>query len=99
MFLRKSGNNFGNGSHGRKNHYINSRVGVNPKQVLVKNRVATKCRIEYSYSEKTFESNQNKRDSNNRCGKQLNPGCAVKGPHKQGKFTPLQTRAAHPVDG
>ncbi len=99
VFLGKGGYDLRNGTHGRKDHDVHCRVGIDPEKVLVKQGIAPFGRIEESNAQDSFPGYHQQGDSHNGCGQQLDPACSIEGPGKQGHLQPGHPRCPHPVDG
>jgi len=76
-----------------------TRVGIDPEKVLVEKGIAPLGRIKETYAENPLTCNHQQGDSNDGCGKQLDPASSVQGPGKQGHLHPGHPRCTHPVDG
>ena len=64
MVLReKTGNDVGDHAHGRQDHDVDRRVGVDPEQVLEQDRVAALRRIEEADAEDALDDDQQQGDA------------------------------------
>ncbi len=66
----KRGNDFGDRAHGRQDHDVDRRVGVDPEEMLIEKRIASFGRIKHSDPEHSFGDYQQQGDSDDRSGKQ-----------------------------
>ena len=85
--------------HGRQDHDVDRRVGVDPEEVLVQERVAAAGRVEKAGAEHPFGHDQNKGDAEDRRGQDLYPGGGVERPDEEGQPRPAHALGAQPVDG
>src|ERR1019366_5272465 len=85
--------------HTRQNHNVNSRMGVEPEEVLEQYRIATDLRIENTDVKDPLEHQENQRDPQDWGRKNLNDGGCVDTPHEQRHFEPTHPGSAQFMDG
>src|ERR1051326_8689389 len=60
---RETGDQLADHTHTGKDHDVNSRVRIEPEKVLVKQRIASQCRIENADMKNSLHHEQDQRES------------------------------------
>ena len=89
---------FADDTHRRKDHDVHSRVGVEPEEVLERDRVPVELRIENPDAQKSFRRKQQHGDPQNRCREDLDDGGRVNSPQEQWHSEPSHPGWTHGVD-
>ena len=98
-FAGKDRDDLGDHPHPRQDHDVDRRVGVDPEQMLVHERIAAAGGVEQPGAEDPFGDDQHQGDAEDRRGQDLHPGSRVEGPDEQRQSPPAHPLGAQAVDG
>ncbi|OIQ64112.1 hypothetical protein GALL_543410 [mine drainage metagenome] len=85
--------------HGRQDHDVDGRMGVDPEQVLVKEWIAALGGIADPDAEHPFEDHEDEGDGEDGRGQDLDPGGGVDRPAEERHPEPVHAGGPEPVDG
>ena len=88
----------GNDAHSGQDHDVDRRMGVEPEEVLVEDRVASQTRVEDADPQGAFGDQEKKGDPEDRRGQHLDDGGRVEAPEEEGHAEPAHLGRAELVD-
>jgi hypothetical protein len=95
----EGGDDFTGHAHGRQNHDVDGRMGVEPEEMLVEQGITTECGIEDADVQHSLDHEEHQSDGQDRCGQKHDDAGGVEGPDHQRQPEPGQSWSAHAMDG